>query len=89
MTQTTKTKNQLYSYLQKRFQGKLVAYSKKLKAVYATADNVKDLMSKLKKRGVSLKSKDLVLTGPIQTYGRTYVYFFPFSHQNHRGRRYP
>ena len=72
MRKQNKSKQSFYQYLQKYFTGRLVAYSKKAKVVYADGKSVKELIEKLKRKKISLT--DVVFTGPIQKPGRTYVY---------------
>lgn len=72
MENKKKSKQAFYQYLQKKFTGKLVAYSKKAKVVYADGKNVRQLIGKLKKKKIDLT--DIVFTGPVQKPGRTYVY---------------
>ena len=72
MRNQNKSKQSFYQYLQKKFTGKLVAYSKKAKIVYADGKNVKEILEKLKRKKINLT--DVVFTGPIQKPGRTYVY---------------
>ncbi len=86
MRNTNKTKQSFYTYLQKKYSGKLVAYSKKAKKVYAMGKNATELIEKLKKNKIDLK--DTVFTGPIPKAGRTYVYFISLFIKTNRGRNY-
>lgn len=72
MKSLNKSKQSFYQYLQQNFTGRLVAYSKKAKTVYADAKNSQELISKLKRKKVNLS--DTVFTGPIEKPGKTYVY---------------
>lgn len=73
MNTLKRTKQSFYHYLQQHYSGRLVAYSKATKVVYAVGKNVSELTGKLKKKKVNIA--DIVFTGPIQKPGRTYVYF--------------
>lgn len=84
MTNQAKTKQSFYLYLQKHYTGKLVAYSKQAKVVYATGKNVKELTDKLKKKKTNFK--DIVFTGPIPKSNRTYVYFISLCIKRDRRR---
>lgn len=64
-----------YVYLQKHYVGKLVAFSKDETKVYATASNVEKLMGDLQTK--KIPPSEVIIAGPIEEYGKIYVYPLP------------
>lgn len=65
-------KTDLYLKLQKKFGGKWVATSKTGRLVYAQAENVEDLFSRLKKKSIPPQKTAI---GFIEKYGQVSAYF--------------
>jgi len=66
------TNKNFYVYLQKHYAGKLVAFSEDETKIYATANNVEKLMEEIKAK--KLPPSKVVIAGPIEEYGKIYVY---------------
>lgn len=73
-------KKDFYIYLQKHYAGKLVAYSMDEKKVYAVASDAKILMKKLEAK--KIPPEKVVLAGPIEEYGKIYVYSLPLPQKD-------
>jgi hypothetical protein len=76
-----KAKKDFYIYLQKYYAGKLVAYLKDETKVLAAAKDVETLMKKLEKQKVP--PSEVVLAGPIEEYGKIYVYCLSISKKDY------
>lgn len=74
------TSKNFYVYLQKHYAGKLVAISKDETKVYAAESNVEKLMDKLQAKKIS--PPKVIIAGPIEEYGKIYVYPFSISEEN-------
>lgn len=74
------TRKNFYAYLQKHYAGKLVAFSKDETKVYATDSNVGNLINKLQAK--KLPPSQVVIAGPIEEYGKIYVYLLSLSQEN-------
>ena len=69
------TNKNFYVYLQKHYAGKLVAFSKDETEIYGTASNIEKLMGKLEEK--KIPPSQVVISGPIEEYGKIYVYILP------------
>ena len=74
------TSKNFYAYLQKHYAGKLVAFSKDETKVYAAENNAEKLMNKLQAKKIS--PPQVVIAGPIEEYGKIYVYLFSLSQED-------
>lgn len=73
------------SQLPKKYVGQLVALSHNRDKVLASAADSKGLIKKLREK--KIKIDQVVLSGPIQEKGRTYVYRVSLSIQIYRRRK--
>lgn len=75
MVKKKELRRDFHMYLRKHYAGKYVAYLKMEDKILAVGKTFAEVEKKLEKQKVNFDN--VVFSGPVQEYGRTYVYLLP------------